>query len=240
MNTNFYLVVVAGGHGVRMGSSKPKQFLEIGGKPILRHTIEKFKAALPAIKIVTVLPKEYIEPWKEYCLNVNFSCPQTIVAGGLTRFHSVRNALEKVPNGAYVAIHDGVRPLLSINMIKSMFFDMEGREALIPVVPCNDTLKAIKAEKKADGKMVYTTIEGEQPDRSKIFCAQTPQIFLSDSIKKAYSQAYDMSFTDDASVAQKAGIPLDWCSGEKYNIKITTPDDIVIAGMFLEKGLSII
>ena len=136
---------MAAGSGVRMGASVPKQFLDLGGVPILRRTIEKFVEAVPDIKVVTVLPKDHIPFWKEYCVSSDFTCPQTLVMGGFTRFHSVRNALERVPEGAIVAIHDGVRPLLSTGLIRNMFGRMESEEirSLIPVVPSVDTLKVL-------------------------------------------------------------------------------------------------
>ena len=143
MASDKILIVMAAGSGVRMGASVPKQFLDLGGKPILRHTIERFLSAAPGIRIVTVLPKEYVPYWKDYCLSNSFDCPQTLVQGGITRFHSVRNALGRVPGGCIVAIHDGVRPLLSADLVKSMFERMESGScrALVPVVPTVDTLK---------------------------------------------------------------------------------------------------
>ena len=132
-----------------MGSALPKQFMDLGGKPILRRTIETFVSAVPGLRVITVLPKEHLAFWKEYCLANDFNCPQLLVAGGITRFHSVRNALKKVPDGAIVAIHDGVRPLVSASLVKEMFSRMEDGKihGLIPVVPSVDTLKVLdKAE----------------------------------------------------------------------------------------------
>jgi len=217
-----------------MGTSVPKQFLDLGGKPILRRTIEKFLAAEPGIRVITVLPKEHVSYWKEYCVASDFLCPQTLVTGGITRFHSVRNALEKVPQGAIVAIHDGVRPLLSVQMIKRMFEKMEdGRtRALIPVIPSVDTLKVLDKEKDACGNEVLVS-HGETADRSRIFGAQTPQMFRSDDIKAAYSQAYDTAFTDDASVAARMQIPLSFCEGERLNFKLTSPEDLALAKLLI-------
>ena len=114
MGRKKYLIVMAAGSGTRMGAEKPKQFIELGGKAVLQMTIEKFLKACPGIKVVTVLPEAHMEYWKEYCIERNFSCPQTLVKGGITRFHSVQNALSKVPEGALVAVHVGVRPLISV------------------------------------------------------------------------------------------------------------------------------
>ncbi len=232
MASDKILIVMAAGSGVRMGASVPKQFLDLGGKPILRHTIERFLSAAPGIRIVTVLPREYVPYWKDYCLSNSFDCPQTLVQGGITRFHSVRNALGRVPGGCIVAIHDGVRPLLSADLVKSMFERMESGScrALVPVVPTVDTLKVLDIEKDPSGNGQHLVSHpGEAVDRSRIYGAQTPQMFLSDDIKAAYSQPYDVAFTDDASVAQKKGIPLSFCEGERYNFKITSREDLEMA-----------
>ena len=229
---------MAAGSGVRMGASVPKQFLDLGGVPILRRTIEKFVEAVPDIKVVTVLPKDYIPFWKEYCVSSDFTCPQTLVMGGFTRFHSVRNALERVPEGAIVAIHDGVRPLLSTGLIRNMFGRMESEEirSLIPVVPSVDTLKVLDRVKGEDGTVSLVPAEGESVDRSRIFGAQTPQLFLSEDIKAAYSQPFDTAFTDDASVAMKKRIPLSFCEGERYNFKLTSPEDLDLARLIISSS----
>ena len=229
---NKILIAMAAGSGTRMGSATPKQFLDLGGKPVLRRTIETFVSAIPDIKVITVLPKEHISFSKEYCLSSEFTCPQLLVSGGITRFHSVRNALERVPDGAIVAIHDGVRPLVSTGLIREMFSKMEGGRihALIPVVPSVDTLKVLDTVQSDLGEKILKD-SGEGIDRSRVFGAQTPQMFLSEDIKDAYSQAFDTSFTDDASVVSKKGIPLSFCAGERYNFKLTSPEDLSLARM---------
>lgn len=224
MERKKYLVVTAGGMGVRMGGDKPKQFLELGEKPILRLTIERFLEAVPDLHVITVLPEDYIGYWRQYCTRDNFLCPQRLVAGGFTRFHSVRNALAQVPDGALVAVQDGVRPLLSVGRIRSLFAAAESVPALIPVLPVTDTLKVL--DKAADGSLVQAH---EPLDRSRIYGAQTPQIFYSELLKQAYTQGYSTLFTDDASVASAYGIPLTFAEGERYNIKITTPSDLDMA-----------
>ena len=229
---------MAAGSGVRMGASVPKQFLDLGGVPVLRRTIEAFTSAVPGIKVVTVLPKEHIAFWKEYCLSSNFDYPQLLVRGGITRFHSVRNALERLPDGAVVAIHDGVRPLVSSSMIKNMFARMDSGSvrALIPVIPSVDTLKVLERVKDPAGNEVLVSPEGEDVDRSRIFGAQTPQMFLSEDIKAAYSQPFDTAFTDDASVAREKGIPLSFCFGERYNFKLTSPEDLSLARLIISSS----
>lgn len=224
MERRRYVIVMAAGSGTRMGGSLPKQFLEIGGKAILQKTIEVFLEACPGISVVTVLNSDYIQYWRDYCLKHNFTCPQTIVAGGFTRFHSVRNALEKIPEGAVVAVHDGVRPLVTASLVREMFENVAEIPALIPVVPCVDTLKVLQK----DGDELRT-VEGAVADRSVLYAAQTPQIFHSELLKSAYSMAYDTMFTDDASVIQKYGKSLSYTMGERLNIKITTQEDLLLA-----------
>jgi len=229
MTRNKYLLVSAGGSGVRMGADVPKQFLLLDGKPILRVTIERFVKAVPDIHVITVLPQASIADWRRACAKDGFNCPQKLVAGGFTRFHSVKNALEYVPDGALVAVHDAVRPLVSIAKIRELFAAAETAPAVIPVVPSFDTLKVL--EKKEDGTLL---VSEESVDRSRIWGAQTPQIFHSELLKAAYTQGYDTSFTDDASVASRYGIPVTCIPGERTNIKITTPEDLELARLLLK------
>ena len=223
---------MAAGSGTRMGAQMPKQFIELEGKAILQMTIEAFLNACPDIQVITVLPDSHMAYWREYCLKRNFLCPQILVKGGITRFHSVRNALSKVPDGALVAVHDGVRPLVSEAFIKEMFAKAQSVPALIPVIPCVDTMKVLGTRNTENGEELYT-MEGQTADRSVLFGAQTPQIFHSEVIKEAYGQAYDTAFTDDASVVLKNGKNLSYHIGERFNIKITTQDDLVLAKAIL-------
>ena len=223
MERKKYLVVTAGGMGSRMGASVPKQFLELEGKPILRLTIERFLEAVPDIKVITVLPESHMDEWRRYCLRENWRCAQRLVAGGFTRFHSVKNALACVPDGALVAVQDGVRPFISVPKLRELFTEAENVPALIPVLPVTDTLKKLRKEA---GRLCST---GEVVDRSFFYGAQTPQIFWSEQLKAAYGQGFNTCFTDDASVAEAYGIPLTFAEGERYNIKITVPEDLVLA-----------
>lgn len=220
MERKIYGIFVAGGRGVRMGGSLPKQFIEIGGIPVLMRTISRFVEAVPGMKVVTVLPETWTSGWKDLCREHEFTVPQILVPGGMTRFHSVRNALERIPDGAIVMVHDGVRPLISAELIRKLLAKMETERAVIPATPVTDTLKS-------------TDPGVPNPDRSKLIAVQTPQIFLSEDLKKAYSQAYDPLFTDDASVAARIGIPVTYADGERYNIKITTPEDLPVAKAIL-------
>lgn len=220
MERKFYCVFVAGGSGSRMGSDVPKQFLELDGTPILQRSIERFLEAVPEVRIITVLPSSHFDTWKNICTTGSLDVPQTLVAGGITRFHSVRNALAKVPDGAIVAIHDGVRPLVSPALIREMRRRMCDCRALIPVLPVTDTLRSIDPAVS-------------DPDRSRVVAVQTPQMFLSEDLKAAYSLPYDTSYTDDASVVSAKNIPLSFIDGERYNLKITTPEDLRLAEAIL-------
>ena len=224
MDRKKYVVVMAGGSGTRMGAQVPKQFIELEGKAILRRTMEVFLDACPGITVVTVLPEAHIDYWKNYCLKHDFTCPQILVKGGITRFHSVRNALEKVPEGALVAIHDGVRPLVTAGFVREMFEKAEDIPALLPVVPCVDTMKMLQ---NSDGELA--SVPGMSVDRSLLYAVQTPQIFHSELLKAAYALPYDTSFTDDGSVVEKYGKNLSFTIGERFNIKITTQDDLTLA-----------
>ena len=233
MNKKRYVIIMAAGSGTRMGADRPKQFMELGGKAILHRTIEIFQNACPGITVVTVLPEDFIDYWKDYCYRRNFTCPQILVKGGITRFHSVRNALDRVPSDAIVAVHDGVRPLISEKLVANMFDMAETVAALIPVVPCVDTMRLLSRSTDASGREILETMP-EKVDRSLLYGVQTPQIFQSEILKKAYSMAYDTSFTDDASVVEKYGKNLSYTMGERFNIKITTADDLVMAKAVME------
>ena len=223
MDRKKFLVIPAGGSGVRMGADVPKQFLLLDGKPILRLTIERFLEAVPDIHVVTVLPEAHIGWWRQYCAKDGFTCPQKMVEGGFTRFHSVKNALQHIPDGAIVAVHDSVRPLISVAKIRELFAAAENAPAVIPATPCTDTLKAVS--KREDGAFEVTG----SVDRSAVWGVQTPQIFHSEVLKKAYDRGYDTLFTDDASVVSATGIPVLCIEGERTNIKITTPEDLLLA-----------
>jgi len=227
MASKKYLIVTAGGSGTRMGGPLPKQFLDLGGEAILQRTISIFVEAVPDINVVTVLPQEHVRWWQNYCQAHPYPQPQRIVKGGFTRFHSVQNALKIIPDGAIVAVHDAVRPLITPELVKRLFKAMESCSAVIPVTPAIDTLKILDRQ---DGELKET---GEALDRSRVWCAQTPQIFRSEDLKAAYSQAFDTVFTDDASVASRYGIPLTFMEGERLNLKITTPEDLVLAKAIL-------
>lgn len=208
-----------------MGADVPKQFLRLGGKTILQMSIERVLEADADVQVVLALPSQYRDYWMEECAAQGFEIRQRIVDGGITRFHSVKNALSKVPDGALVAVHDAVRPFASTELIRSLFSQAADCPAVIPVIPVTDTLKVLAAN--ADGEL--EEVPGGKADRSVLFGAQTPQVFHSDILKKAYEQPYDTAFTDDASVVQAMGCRIKYIPGERYNIKLTTPEDMDFA-----------
>ena len=231
MGREKYLIAVAAGKGLRMGGELPKQYVELDGRAILHRTIERFVDACPDLKVVTVLNPDWISYWKEHCYSHAMVVRQRFVPGGITRFHSVRNALEVIPDGASVAVHDGVRPFVSKTLIRRLFDLAEEQTAVVPVLPCIDTLKKLGKE---DGKLVSLH---EDVDRSLLYGAQTPQIFHSEVLRKAYCQPFDQLFTDDASVVERSGVDICYVDGEKLNFKITTPEDMKMASALLAAGL---
>lgn len=222
MQRTKYAVIVAGGEGKRMGASIPKQFLEVAGRPILRLTAERFLEYDPDIKMIFVLPSDWKQYWKEYCDKNYFIEKFSMADGGITRFHSVKNALEQIPEGALVAVHDGVRPILSKELIESLF-DAAGKSgAAIPVIPLTDSIRELSS-----------TDESRVADRDRFVCVQTPQVFKSELIKKAYGLPYQKNFTDDASVVEAYGQKISLCPGDRENIKVTTPFDLKVVETIL-------
>jgi len=217
-----FVIIVAGGSGNRMGTEIPKQLLELCGKPILMHTIQVFHDFDPESRIILVLPEDQQQFWKELCLKHSFSLLHQVVSGGKTRFYSVLNALSQIDGEGIVFIHDGVRPLVSQETIEKCNQMAQKNGNAIPVLSVNESLR------KQEGDQNISV------DRSQYFSVQTPQTFRSDQILKAYEQDFDPAYTDDASVAEKAGFPIFMVEGNRENIKITTPIDLVIAGALLK------
>ena len=217
-----YVVIVAGGSGRRMGSDVPKQFLEIEGKPILMHTIERFRAALPEAGLVLVLPQEQMAYWDRLCRASTFAVSHTVVKGGATRFHSVLNGLNALPEEekhAVVAIHDGVRPFVASEVIRHAFQLAHEGKNVVPVLSVVESLRRIDGE----------TGLSHAVNRQEYYAVQTPQVFPLEVLRRAYRQTYHEGFTDDASVVEQDGGLISLIPGNRENIKITTPFDLAIA-----------
>lgn len=216
-----YALIVAGGKGTRIKSALPKQFIELNGKPILLHTIEAFLKYSPTLSIILVLPEEDFKIWKTICNKFNFSKSVILQKGGETRFQSVKNGLDKIEGEGLVAIHDGVRPLVSADLIGASFRLAAVHGSAVAAVRLKESIRMTDQD---NTKAV---------DRSKFRVIQTPQTFDLQLIKKAYQLKEDPSLTDDASVAEKSGQVISLFEGSYENIKITTAEDLIVAEALL-------
>ena len=254
-----YAIVVAGGKGLRMGSDLPKQFLPIGGRPVLMHTLETFERAIPGICQILVLPHDQQALWHELCARHAFALPHSVVDGGATRFHSVSNGLHALVSllsarpalpptpttvrghaeaaGHLVAVHDGVRPFVTPEIIGRCFEAARTHGAAVPVVPIVETVRELTSGQsslgadRAAGLPASATI-----DRSRLRLVQTPQVFRLDLLLEAYAQPYREAFTDDASVVEALGHTVALVDGNRENIKITTPFDLAVAEALLARN----
>ena len=224
-------IIVAGGSGTRFGAEVPKQFLELGGRPILMRTIEAFagesgeKGDSPFDVIVT-LPADQMALWRELCDRYAFAVPHRVVAGGETRWHSVKNALDSIGDPAdvdVIAVHDGVRPLVSPDLIKRVLEAARRDGAAIPVVMLNDSVRQV------DGETSHAL------DRSSLRAVQTPQAFEARLLLDAYLRPFERTFTDDASVVERAGHRVTLVEGDPRNLKITRPMDLALAEYLLNQ-----
>ncbi len=216
-----YVIIVAGGKGLRMGGDLPKQFLPIGGKPVLMHTIEAFSKAMPDIGIVLVLPLDHQAYWHELCRQYSFTLSHTIATGGQTRFHSVQNGLAAIPQSvtdAIVGVHDGVRPFVSHDVIRRCYDEASRTDVAVPVTSVVETLRELTGSETSVTR-----------DRSRYRMVQTPQTFRLDLLRQAYQQPYRDTFTDDASVVEALGHAVTLVEGNRENIKLTTPFDLMVA-----------
>lgn len=220
-----YVIIVAGGKGLRMGADIPKQFLPVGGKPVLMHTLERFRQYSGQLQIILVLPRDQQAYWRQLCQQHHFAVEHQIADGGDTRFQSSKNGLSLIPDEAdgVVAIHDGVRPFVSTSVIDDCMETAREEYACIPVLPVTDTLRYI--DKRGGGRNVL---------RSDYRIVQTPQVFDISLAKQAFAQDYQESFTDDASVIESLGCQVAMVDGNRENIKITTPFDLTIAEAMLQ------
>ncbi len=227
-----YVIIVAGGKGLRMGSDIPKQFLPIGGRPVLMRTIDRFREYSEELQIILVLPKAQQEYWRQLCQEYDFPLPSIgeagkghylLADGGETRFHSVQNGLALIPDDAegVVGVHDGVRPFPSIDVIRNCYETAREKKAVIPVIPVVETVRHLEGE----GSVTVP--------RDEYRLVQTPQTFDIQLLKAANRQPYSDGFTDDASVVEAFGYHITLVEGNRENIKITTPYDLKIAEVLI-------
>jgi 2-C-methyl-D-erythritol 4-phosphate cytidylyltransferase len=221
---NEYIIIVAGGKGLRMQSNLPKQFMVIHDKPILVHTMERFRAYNPEMHIVLAMNPEYIGYWEDLIRTFGFDIPHSIIPGGAERFHSVKHGLNSIDvSNAIVGVHDAVRPLVSIETISSCYQVAREQGNAVPVIQPADTLRVV-----SEGSS--TTV-----DRNAYRIVQTPQCFEINKLRKAYMQEYKPSFTDDASVVEASGEHIHLVQGNRENIKITDQEDVRMASYLLKQ-----
>ena len=212
-------IIVAGGQGIRMKDALPKQFIDLCGTPILFHTLRKFESA--GCQLILVMNPTYIDFWKSPCIERGLNVQHEIVAGGHTRAASVKNGVQLVSNDSLIAVHDAVRPLVSLSLIETLFNEANIHDAVIPVVEAKDSLRQI-----TDSGSVAVV-------RSNYKIVQTPQVFKSEVLKNAFNIVGYEKFTDEASLAEASGVKIHLIDGEVSNIKITNPIDLIIAETFL-------
>ena len=221
MSRKKHVIIVAGGKGLRMGGEIPKQFLPIGGKPVLMRTIEAFYTYDSSIHVILVLPVSQQSYWKELCSLYDFDLPHDIANGGETRFHSVKNGLALVQGEGTIGVHDGVRPFVSQEVIARCYSEAEVKNAVVPVIEVVETVRRL------DGDDSVTV------PRDQYKLVQTPQVFDIVLLQKAYNQEFMDMFTDDASVVEALGERVHLVEGNRENIKLTTPFDLKLAEMLI-------
>lgn len=226
MNMKKYVIIVAGGKGERMNASVPKQFLPLNGKPLLMHTMERiYSSGLFDEPAVLVLPSGQINYWQQLCETFNFEIPYIITEGGETRFQSVKNGLENIAEDSLVGVHDGVRPLVSSDVVKNAFSHALKYDTAVPVISLQESVRKVD---KDVGKSYPVS-------RDEYVLVQTPQVFKSDLLKKAYQTPYVSEFTDDASVVEYYGRKIHLVGGNKENIKLTTLFDLKWAETYMKQ-----
>ncbi|MEO5978199.1 MAG: 2-C-methyl-D-erythritol 4-phosphate cytidylyltransferase [Chryseolinea sp.] len=224
MHPTEHALIVAGGKGTRIPGKTSKQFLELNGLPVLMHTINAFNRYSSSLSIVLVLPEEDFTLWRSLCKQHNFNRPITLQAGGITRFQSVKRGLNAIAEDGLVAIHDGVRPLVTQEMITASFKVAKQFGSAVASVSLKESIREVSPA----GTSAL--------DRSRYKLIQTPQTFRVELIKRAYEFPEDQSLTDDASIAERAGHNIFLFDGDYQNIKITTPEDLVLAEALLNAG----
>jgi len=217
---NRYAIIVGAGKGERMGSDIPKQFLELNGLPVLMHTMRRFHESVSP-RLILVLNVHFHDYWEGLCDQYDFRIPHELIKGGVTRFDSVKNGLKAVKGKGVVAVHDAVRPLASHQLIRNCFETARDKGSAVPAVPSRESLRRGSLDRS------------ESVSRDEYFLVQTPQCFDSTLLRRAYRQEFRNEFTDDASVVERSGQPIQLVEGEFNNIKITYPDDFRIAELLL-------
>lgn len=235
-----YAIIVAGGKGLRMGGDLPKQFIPVEGRPVLMRTLDAFYAHDNSIQVILVLPCDHQPYWHELCREYHFDVPHRIADGGATRFHSVQNglALIDVPE-ALVAVHDGVRPFVSSEVIEKTYSVAEAYGAVVPVIPVVETIRQlISVDGTAEEGLLdtFSHISSVTVPRDVYRLVQTPQVFRVSLLRRGYMQPYDNAFTDDASVVEAMGEIVHLVEGNRENIKLTTPYDLTIAKALVGSG----
>lgn len=218
-----FALIMAGGSGTRMKTKVPKQFMEIAGLPVIMHTILRFEQFDPEIQFIIVLPENQFDLWEQLCKKHNFSKSFKLAKGGETRFHSVKNGLKLIDEEGIVFIHDAVRPLVSVQTLQNCIDTTIIKGNALPVIPVTDSVRISENDHSFPA------------DRSKIFLVQTPQTFQTSQIISAYNCVTHSGFTDDATVLESTGFEINLVEGNRENIKITTPADLIIAEAFLNK-----
>ena len=233
-----YVIIVAGGKGLRMGRDIPKQFLPIGGKPVLMRTIERFREYSEDLQIILVLPEAQQDYWKKLCDEYHFEVEYLLANGGETRFHSVQNGLALIPDDAegVVGVHDGVRPFPSVEVIRNCYKTARTVKAVIPVIPVVETVRQLfSGQRTADCQLSTINCQlSKTVPRDEYRLVQTPQTFDIQLLKAANRQPYKDGFTDDASVVESYGHQITLVEGNRENIKITTPYDIIVAEAIIQ------
>lgn len=225
MQPNF-AIIVAGGSGTRMGTELPKQFLELKGVPILMHTMKAFWRSALFSEIILVLPHSYHDYWNRLCRQKQFEVGHSLVAGGETRFHSVKNGLDALEGKqGLVAVHDGVRPIVSVNLLERCIASAQEYGNAVPAVSVHESVRQGTLE------------QSRSIPRENLWLVQTPQVFRLENLMEYYQQPWNKAFTDDASVAEQAGEKICLVQGERENIKITTPLDLAIAHVIMSDGM---
>ena len=237
-----YVIIVAGGKGLRMGSDIPKQFLPIGGRPVLMRTLERFREYSDDLQIILVLPEAQQDYWQELCQKYDFQVAYQLANGGQTRFHSVQNGLVLVPDDAegVVGVHDGVRPFPAAEVIRNCYETARTAKAVIPVIPVVETIRHLTGGQECcDISLTshLSPLTSITVPRDEYKLVQTPQTFDIQLLKAANRQPYNDGFTDDASVVERYGHAITLVEGNRENIKITTPYDIVVAEAILTSNL---